>query len=194
MDMKKIVLATKNKGKVKEIQQVLKDLNIEVIEIEGEFSPEENGATFNENAYIKAYEAAKLTSLPALADDSGLEVDALDGRPGIHSSRYANTDKERIEKLVKEVSESSKKEKSARFKCEMVLASPAGKTLYSSTGTCEGEIIDKPSGTNGFGYDPVFYIKEFNATMAELNLDQKNKISHRGKALKTMVNWLKSQI
>ncbi len=193
MNMKKIVLATKNKGKVKEIQQALKELNIEVLEIEGDFSPEENGATFKENAYIKAYEAAKLTNLPALADDSGLEVDALDGRPGIHSARYANSDKERIQKLVKEVSEFSKKERTARFKCEMVMALPTGETLYSSTGTCEGEIIDNPSGTNGFGYDPIFYIKEFNATMAEINLEQKNNISHRGKALKSMIEWLKIQ-
>ncbi len=193
MSIKKIVLATKNKGKVKEIQQALKELGIEIVEIEGDFSPEENGATFKENAYIKAYEAAKIENLPALADDSGLEVDALDGRPGIHSSRYANTDKERIQKLVKEITESPKKEKSARFKCEMVLASPSGETLYSSTGTCEGEIIDTPCGTNGFGYDPVFYIKGFNATMAEINLEQKNKISHRGKALKSMIDWLKAQ-
>lgn len=189
---KKIVLATKNKNKVLEIKELFKDSGINIVEIEGEFDPEENGSTFEENAYIKALSAAKLTNLPAIADDSGLEVEALNGRPGIHSSRYAEDDKSRISKLLRELKECNATDRSARFVCAMVLTLPDGEILHTSIGKCEGVIVDESVGANGFGYDPVFYIPQSGKTLAQLTLEEKNKLSHRAKALNDMVNWLKT--
>jgi len=188
----KLVFATKNKNKLSEVTNMLEDTSIVVLGIEGEFSPEESGDTFEENAFIKAYEAARMTNLPALADDSGLVVDALEGRPGVHSSRYAETDEKRNIKLLKEMENIDPKDRAARFVCSMVIVSPEGEKLFSVTETCEGEIALSPSGTHGFGYDPVFYLPQKNATMAELTMEEKNKISHRGKALRKTVEWLVS--
>ncbi len=189
----KLVFATKNKNKLSEVKNMLKGSDIEVTGIEGDFSPEETGATFEENAFIKAAEAAKITKLPAIADDSGLIVDALDGRPGIYSSRYAETDEKRINKLLEELKDTASSERSARFMCSMAVVSPEGKKLFSTTQSCEGTIAASPSGEQGFGYDPVFYLPEKNATMAELSMEEKNKISHRAKAFKKAVEWLVSE-
>lgn len=190
--IKVITLATGNKNKVIEISDLLKDIAINVVPVKEGFDPVENGSTFEENAYIKAYEAAKIMNLPALADDSGLVVDALDGRPGVFSSRYASTDKERIEKLLCELKEIPENRRTARFVCSMILVLPDGKILNSCQGVCEGIISDTQSGTNGFGYDPIFYIPELTKTMAELTLEEKNLISHRSKALKCMIDWFKT--
>jgi XTP/dITP diphosphohydrolase len=191
--MNKIVLATKNNNKVKEIKDLLKNINIQVEEIKGNFEPVESGSTFEENAYIKAYEAAKLTNLPALADDSGLVIDALNGMPGIYSARYAENTQKRIERVLTELKGVEFSKRTARFICCMVIVDPNGKTLHSCTGICEGIIIDQQRGTYGFGYDPIFYFPEFDKTMAELSLEQKNNYSHRGKALKCTIQWLKAE-
>ena len=189
-NFKKIVLATKNKNKKIEIEDLLKETGVNAIELQGEFNPEESGKTFLENACIKAYAAAKIMNLPALGDDSGLEIDALDGLPGIYSARYAENDQKRIEKVLNELKDIKPENRTARFVCSMVIASPNGEILYSCTEKCEGYIIDTPAGKNGFGYDPIFYIPELKATMAELSLEDKNKISHRAKALKCIIKWL----
>jgi XTP/dITP diphosphohydrolase len=190
--VKKLVLATNNKNKKIEIENLLKNIDVTVLNVEGEFDPEETGETFQENAYIKAFEAAKIMNIPALADDSGLIIDALDGLPGVHSSRFAENDKKRIEKVLNLLQDIKPENKTARFICSMVMVSPNGKILHSCTGICEGFIIEKSVGEHGFGYDPIFYIPELKATMAQLSLEEKNKISHRAKALSCMIDWLKS--
>lgn len=192
MTLKKLVFATKNKNKLKEARALLEGSGIEIAEVEGDFAPEESGATFEENSYIKAYEAAKNMGIPALADDSGLVVDALGGRPGVHSSRYETTDEKRINKLLGELEGVAKEDRTARFACSMVIVTPGGEKLFATTQTCEGEIAFSPSGNDGFGYDPIFYFPQKNVTMAELPMEEKNKISHRGKALKKTLEWLMS--
>jgi len=186
----KLVFATKNKNKLAEVSNILKATGVLIHGIEGNFAPDETGETFEENAYIKAYEAAKLTGMPALGDDSGLVVDALDGKPGVYSSRYAENDEKRIKKILEELKNLPYEKRTARFICAMVVVNPDGKTLFSCKGVCEGKIIDILKGTNGFGYDPIFFIPEKNATMAELTMEQKNTVSHRGKALKKIIEWL----
>lgn len=186
----KIVFATKNKNKLIEVKKMLENSEIEVLGIEGEFNPEETGATFEENAFIKAHEAAKLTNITAMGDDSGLVVDALNGRPGLYSSRYAETDEKRNNKLLEELKNISSEKRTARFVCSISIVSPDGKNIFSTTQKCEGQIAFSAKGKFGFGYDPVFYLPKKNATMAELNMEEKNKISHRGKALRKTVEWL----
>ncbi|HSA06845.1 MAG TPA: RdgB/HAM1 family non-canonical purine NTP pyrophosphatase [Candidatus Gastranaerophilales bacterium] len=190
INLTKLVFATKNKNKLSEVKNMLENSNIEIVGIEGEFDPEETGATFEENAFIKAFEAAKITNLPALGDDSGLMVDALDGRPGVYSSRYEKTDEKRINKLLQELEHTKQAARSARFVCSMVIALPSGEKVFSTTQNCEGEIAFLPSGSEGFGYDPIFYLPEKNATMAELTMEEKNKLSHRAKALGKTLEWL----
>lgn len=188
--MKKLVFATKNKNKLAEVQDLMKGKDIELLGVEQGFCPEETGETFEDNAYIKASEAAKLMNMPAIADDSGLVVDALDGRPGVHSSRYEKTDESRINKLLGELKDVPQEERTARFVCSVVVVSENGEKIFSATATCEGKIIYSPKGNEGFGYDPVFYLEEKNATMAELSMEEKNKVSHRSKAFKKAVEWL----
>ena len=193
LKISKLVFATKNKNKLAEVMNILKDTGVSICGVEGEFDPEETGSTFKENAFIKAYEAAKITQMPAFGDDSGLVVDALDGRPGVYSSRYAENDQKRIAKLIEELKDIPQEKRTARFVCAMVVVNPDGKVLFSCEGTCEGLIIDSPKGVQGFGYDPIFFIPEKNATMAELTMDEKNTVSHRGKALKKIIEWLLSK-
>lgn len=188
--IKTLVFATKNKNKLAEISEDLLTAGISVLGVDDEFDPEETGDTFKENAYIKAYEAAKIMNIPALGDDSGLVADALDGRPGVYSSRYAENDEKRIKKLLEELKNIPQDKRTARFVCAMALVNPQGETLFSCEGTCEGIIIDSPKGTNGFGYDPVFFIPEKNTTMAEITVEEKNTVSHRGKALQKVIEWL----
>lgn len=190
--MFKLVIATGNKNKVKEIKPLLESANIQIIELEGEFNPEETGNTFEENSYIKAFEAAKIMQIPALADDSGLVIDALDGMPGIYSARYAKTTELRIQRVLNELKDTEPDKKTARFVCAVSVVNPDGNVLFSHAGICEGLIIDKKMGINGFGYDPIFFIPELNKTMAELTLEEKNRYSHRGKAISAVVDWLKS--
>lgn len=188
--IKKLVLATNNRNKIVEIQDILKNLAISVEEAGNNFNPEENGKTFEENAFIKAYAAAKLKNIPALADDSGLEVDALDGKPGIYSSRYGENDEKRINRVLKELQSIPPEKRTASFVCSMVIVSSKAEIIYSCTASVKGYITDKPRGNNGFGYDPIFFIPELNKTMAELSFEEKNSISHRSKALNCIIDFL----
>ncbi len=192
--MIKITLATSNPHKLEEINSINQNSDIVFEVIKGEFNPVENGKTFEENAAIKAKEAAKIVKNYCLADDSGLCVDSLEGRPGIYSSRYALTPKERIEKLLGEMRGLSFDDRSAHFTCSMVLVDMEGNILHTQTGRVFGFIDDKPKGKNGFGYDPVFYLSEFDKTMAELDEAEKNKISHRSNALRPMLKWIEETL
>ena len=181
-----IVLATRNAGKVKEFQQLLEDFPVQIKNL-NDFGPipevEEDGTTFDENAYKKASFAAKVLGLPTIADDSGLVVEALGGAPGVMSARYAGenaTDQQNIKKLLGEME--GKADRGAAFECVISIAVPSGPAL-TYEGRCEGEISTEPKGVSGFGYDPVFYFPEYGKTFAELTSEEKNKVSHRGKAL-----------
>lgn len=186
----KIVLASSNKHKVQEINDIVKSTGLEVEFIlppEG-FDPEENGTTFEENSYIKAHEAWKLTKTWVLADDSGLCIDALGGKPGIFSARYAETPALRIKRVLNELNRIEKRD--AHFACAMTLINPQGEAEYKCQGICEGSIIKEAKGTNGFGYDPIFLVKGDTRTMAELSEEEKNKISHRSVALRHVLDYL----
>ena len=189
--MEKIVFATANEGKVKEIKEILKDFPIEVASMKDmgiTADIEENGSTFEENSLIKARTLVKLTGLPALADDSGLEVDYLNGEPGIYSARYLGRDTDYDYKnnyIINKLSDAKDKERSARFVCVISLVLPDGRE-FVERGVVEGLIGYEQKGENGFGYDPIFYLPEYGKTSAELSPDEKNKISHRGKALSAM--------
>jgi len=185
-----IVLATRNAGKVKEFQQLLKDFPVEIKNL-NDFGPipevEEDGETFDDNAYKKASFTAKVLGLPAIADDSGLVVDALDGAPGVLSARYAGdkaTDQENIEKLLRAMQQQNNRK--AAFECVISIAVPSGPAL-TYEGRCEGEITLEPRGNSGFGYDPVFLYPQYGKTFAEIPGEEKNKVSHRGKALAEVV-------
>ena len=181
-----IVLATSNKNKLKEIQELLKGFPV-VIKSLADFGPMpeavEDGETFDENAYKKAIHYAKVLGVPCLADDSGLAVDALDGRPGVYSARYAGpgaTDWDNCEKLLGEMAGLTKR--TAHFVCVLSLATPAGPAL-TWEGRCDGEIIHERRGESGFGYDPVFFSPELGKTFAEVTMAEKSGVSHRGRAL-----------
>lgn len=186
----KIVFATGNAHKLKEIQEIAKDTGIEFILPDDGFNPIENGDTFEENSLIKAKEAARVSGNISLADDSGLCVDALNGAPGIHSARYAETPQERIDKLLNAIN--GKTVRSAKFVCAMTLVNENGDILLQTRGECFGEIAEKQSGINGFGYDPIFLTKDtdYKLTMAEMSEDEKNQISHRGRALRKVLEYL----
>ena len=189
--MDKIVFATANEGKVKEIKEILKDFPIEVVSMKEmgiTAEIEENGATFEENSLIKARALVKLTGLPALADDSGLEVDYLNGEPGIYSARYLGRDTDYDYKnnyIIDKLSGAKGEERSARFVCVISLVLPDGRE-FVERGVVEGLIGYEQKGENGFGYDPIFYLPEYGKTSAELPPEEKNRISHRGKALTAM--------
>ena len=185
----KIVLASSNEHKVKEINAIVSGLDIEFVLPPTGFDPIENGKTFEENSLIKAQSAWELGKTWTLADDSGLCIDALGGAPGIHSARYADSPQARIDRVLGEMK--GVENRSARFKCCMTLISPEGKVAFSYTGVCEGSIIEGQRGVNGFGYDPIFLVNGTDRTMAELSEDEKNIISHRGKALKAVLNYVK---
>jgi XTP/dITP diphosphohydrolase len=192
------VIATANKDKLAELISVFEPMlpsEVEIAPYSGiaEIAePEENGATFAENAEIKAIWYAREIGLPCLSDDSGLCVDALEGAPGVYSRRYAPTNEARITKLLDELQKAgadNPDKRRAKFVCSTALAFPDGR-LLSAEGECFGQISLKPSGSAGFGYDPVFYLPSHGKTMADLTPEEKNKISHRSKALKTMANLL----
>ena len=192
--MIKIIIATANPHKLEEIRDINKNPNIEFDVVKGDFNTVENGVNFQENALIKAQEAAKIMKTYCLADDSGLCVDALEGRPGIHSARYAKTQKEKIEKLLDEMKNVPYDYRSAHFVCSMVLVDANGNVLNSEIGKIYGFIDDSPKGENGFGYDPIFFIPEKDMTMAQLPNEVKNDISHRANALKPMLKWISSNL
>jgi XTP/dITP diphosphohydrolase len=187
----KLLIATNNAGKLREYTALLGDLPVQLTtpQQEGiELEVEENGATFAENALLKARAYCAASRLPTLADDSGLEVEALGGAPGVYSARYAGnnaTDRQRYEKLLAELREIPPAERTARFRCVIALVLPDG-TEEITEGECEGVIIDTPRGEHGFGYDPVFYMPALGKTMAELPPELKNRVSHRARALMRM--------
>lgn len=195
--MIKIALGTSNPHKLEEINAMIKDAHADTVEfvlVEGDFDPVENGKTFEENSYIKAYEAAKIMGIPALADDTGLCVDALDGRPGLYSARYAPDQKSKILKLLAEMKDVPKEKRTAHFCCTMTLVSPDGTTLHTQVGKIEGYIALEPSGDHGFGYDPLFFIPELNKTMAQMTMEEKNTLSHRARALLPMIERIRENI
>ncbi|MBW4440592.1 MAG: RdgB/HAM1 family non-canonical purine NTP pyrophosphatase [Plectolyngbya sp. WJT66-NPBG17] len=185
-----LVVATGNPGKVKEIQPYLAGLDWELQLKPPDLEMEETGTTFRENAAQKATQVAIATGHWAIADDSGLEVAALDGRPGIYSARYADSDQTRINKLLGELGETS--DRRAQFVCAIALAKPDGSIALLTEGICPGEILKAPRGDGGFGYDPIFYVPEKGMTFSEMPLDVKQEISHRGRAFQTLLPQLKS--
>ncbi len=197
--MQKIVLASNNRGKVRELGEMLAALDMEVVP-QAEFDIEdadETGLTFVENAIIKARHAAELSGLPAIADDSGLEVDALNGAPGIYSARYAGpgaNDEKNLAKLLDALKDVPEEKRTARFQCLLVYMRHAeDPTPIICQGTWEGMITTEPHGENGFGYDPVFYVPQHGCTSAELTPEQKNALSHRGQAIRQLVSVLKNR-
>ena len=189
--MPRILIATQNRGKLREIQAELADLDAELVCL-GDLGPlaeaDESGRTFAENADLKALHYSDLSGLWALADDSGLEVDALDGRPGVFSARYAGSasdDARNNAKLLAELAEVPDEKRTARFRCAMSLAAE-GKIIARSQGIIEGRITFYEQGQNGFGYDPLFYVSEKGCTAAQMSREQKNAISHRGQAIRAM--------
>ena len=191
--MKEIILASSNQGKVREINQLLAGLDLQVQPQTEHGVPdiEETGLTFVENAILKARNAAQHTGLPAIADDSGIEVDALNGAPGIYSARYAGigaSDQANLEKLLTELGDLPEDKRTARFQCLMVYMRHANDpTPLICQGTWEGRILFQPQGENGFGYDPVFYVPTHDCSSAELPADVKNSLSHRGQALRKLL-------
>lgn len=184
----RILFASTNTGKAREVGHMLRDFDVPVIQL-GDVSflpaPEETGATFQDNADIKALYYARASGLWTLADDSGLEVDALGGAPGVHSARYAGpaaTDRDNNVKLIAALTGIDSPRRTARFRCALTLASP-DRIECRAQGAVEGHIIEEPRGDNGFGYDPHFFLAELDLTLAELPPDRKNAISHRGQAL-----------
>ena len=194
--MQDIVLASSNPGKVREINQLLAELELQV-RPQSEFNvvdAEETGLSFVENAILKARNAARHTGLPAIADDSGIEVDALKGAPGIYSARFAGagaSDQANLDKLLAELEGVPEAQRSARFQCLMVYMRHAeDPTPLICQGTWEGRILTAARGDNGFGYDPVFYVPTHDCSSAELPAEVKNSISHRGQALRQLVSAL----
>ena len=188
----KIVFATGNPHKLQEINEISKGSGIEFILPPVGFDPDETGTTFEENSFIKAKEAALLSNCIALADDSGLCVEALNGEPGIHSARYADTPQARIDKLLDNLTDVANRK--AKFVCAMTLVDEFGNILDKEIGKCYGEIATEQSGTNGFGYDPVFLVDGYGVTMAEMSEDLKNTISHRANALAKIITYIKSEL
>jgi len=194
----KLLLATTNRGKIKEIKHILEGLDFDFVTLDDypglELGPE-NGTTFSENAVAKAREAATKTGVTALADDSGLEVDFLAGRPGVYSARYAGegaSDSDNWRKLLEELKGVPEEKRGARFRCAVALVSPGGAQEVFE-GSFEGVISTEPKGEHGFGYDPVFFIPETGRSAAELTPNEKNSMSHRSKALEKLKNALVSR-
>jgi XTP/dITP diphosphohydrolase len=197
--VRKLLVATHNQGKVREYRELLADLPLEVTYLDPEgitLEVEETGATFEENARLKATTYAGLSGLWTWADDSGLEVDALAGAPGVYSARYAGpnaTDADRYRKLLDAMTGVPWKHRTARFRCSVALATPDG-DVRTADGVCEGVIAFGPAGSNGFGYDPVFYLPGNDQTMAQLPPEVKNQVSHRGRAAQNALALLKDMV
>ncbi len=202
MERRLLVIATRNAGKLREFRRMFDRLPLRMAGLDDlgvEIEIEETGATFEENATLKAQGYMRATGHLTLADDSGLEVDALDGEPGVHSARYAGpdgTDEERTEKLLRRLNGVSAERRTARYRVVLALADPARPDEPPITvhGVSEGRIADAPAGDNGFGYDPVFYVDRYRRTMAQLSADEKDAISHRGVAAREMVGLLSRMV
>lgn len=184
--MKNLVVATSNAGKLAEIQAYLVGRDCQLTLKPSELEIEETGETFLANACLKASQVAKALDQWAIADDSGLVVAALKGAPGLYSARYGQTDEERIHRLLRELGAQTQRQ--ARFICAIAIASPEGKIVAQSEGICEGEILLAPQGKGGFGYDPVFYVPEYQKTFAEMTPEEKHQVSHRGKAFASLLS------
>ncbi|MBW4557649.1 MAG: RdgB/HAM1 family non-canonical purine NTP pyrophosphatase [Trichormus sp. ATA11-4-KO1] len=187
---KLLVVATGNPGKLREMQAYLANSGWELTLKPEELEIEETGDTFAENACLKASEVAQATGQWAIADDSGLQVDALNGAPGVYSARYGTTDAERIARLLRELDHETNRQ--AQFVCVIAIARPDGTIVLQSEGICRGEILHVPCGAGGFGYDPIFYVPEQQLTFAEMTKELKGLISHRGQALQALIPQLKT--
>ena len=189
--MKEVIIATKNAGKAREFEHIFASRGIVVrtlLDFPEIPEVEETGTTFEENAILKAEAVSQALNKMVIGDDSGLMVDALEGRPGIYSARYAGepkNDQNNTDKVLSELQGVPEEKRSARFYCALAVAIP-GQETRTVSGSCEGRILEERRGTNGFGYDPVFYVPEKGVTMAELSADEKNSISHRANALKKL--------
>ncbi|MBN3950254.1 MAG: RdgB/HAM1 family non-canonical purine NTP pyrophosphatase [Nostoc sp. NMS7] len=185
---KLLVVATGNPGKLREMQAYLENSGWELTLKPEELEIEETGKTFAANACLKASQIAKATGNWAIADDSGLQVDALNGAPGVYSARYATTDSERIARVLRELGNEVNRQ--AQFVCAVAIARPDGVIVLESEGICRGEILHAPRGDSGFGYDPIFYIQELQLTFAQMTRELKGSISHRGKAFAALLPQL----
>lgn len=186
--IQQLVVATGNPGKLKEMQAYLGDRVPDLRLKPPELDIEETGTTFAENARLKAAHVAVALGQWAIADDSGLCVNALGGAPGLYSARYGATDAERIGRLVRELGETNQRE--ASFICALAIARPDGSIAFEAEGRCPGEILFAPRGTNGFGYDPIFFVPEAQMTFAQMNAAQKDELSHRGRAFAVLLtHW-----
>lgn len=189
--IQELVIATHNQGKLQEFRELMKELPVQIkclSDFEAIEEPEETGKTFAANAKLKAAYYAKKTGMVCIADDSGLEVQALDGAPGVRSARYAGekaTDEENNQLLLHNMKFQVKR--TCRFRCALAVVQPDGRVLYETDGSCDGMLLHEPLGTGGFGYDPLFWSTELHKGMAEATMQEKNKISHRGKAIKKLV-------
>lgn len=192
-----ILVGTKNAGKVGELRKLLADVPVELCSLddfENVAEPEETGKTFAENADLKAIYYSEKTGLAALADDSGLEVSALNNAPGVYSARYAGKDSsnaEKIAKLLEELEKSESDDRSARFVCVISLTNEKGEIIFRAKGVCDGKIAGAPRGENGFGYDPIFIPEGFDETFGELSGAVKSRLSHRGKAIEKIIQFLR---
>ena len=187
--VKKLVVATGNPGKLAEMQEYLTGLPWELELKPAEIDVDETGTSFIANARLKASEVAKALCKWSIADDSGLAVDALNGAPGIYSARYGKTDKDRIDRLLKELENADNRQ--AKFVCALAIANPDGKIVLETEGRRHGEILESPRGNNGFGYDPIFYVPSQQQTFAEMSPETKGKVSHRAVAFKLIMPELK---
>lgn len=199
MPTKRLVLASTNAGKVREFQALLGDLGVEICPMPAELEVEETGSTFAENARLKASTVARATQCWALADDSGLEVMALGGAPGVYSARYAPTDQARIDRLITELALAEREAgrgfgRTARFVAALALANPHGTVELEVEGVCEGRILEAPRGDRGFGYDPLFWIEGVGQSFAEMDSETKARWSHRGRALAALKPGLQERL
>lgn len=189
--IKELVIATHNQGKLEEFKVLMKDLPVEIkslADFEKIEEPEETGRTFAANARLKAMYYAKKTGKPCVADDSGLEVQALEGSPGVRSARYAGeeaSDEDNNKLLLQNMKFQVKR--TCRFRCALAVAMPDGKIVYETDGVCDGMLLHEPLGTEGFGYDPLFWSTELHKGMGEATMQEKNRISHRGKAIRKLL-------
>ncbi len=188
--MRSLLVATQNPGKLREMEFYLRDHPWSLELMPQDLDIEETGLDFRENAMLKASQTALKTGMWAIADDSGLEVDALNGAPGIYSARYANTDIARIERLLRELDRKTNRQ--AQFVCVIAIADPNGTIVAEAQGICRGEILTTPQGTHGFGYDPIFWVPEFQQSFAQMSQELKRSISHRSKAFEAILPKLKT--
>ena len=199
--MKQLIIATQNKGKANDFKVIFEPMGFEVLtllDVAKDLDIEETGTTFQENAVLKAEEVAAALQTTVIADDSGLEIDALNGEPGVYSARYAGeakSDEANIDKVLAEMANVPLEERSARFRCVLAVASPNQPT-QTFAGACEGLILTERRGDNGFGYDPIFYVPSYDKSMAELLPQEKALISHRGNAIEelkaSLPSWMKA--